>query len=171
MNWQKPFLMTSRADASDADLGTTGTLPGALSAIYAQGRSKVVAVPIPEYEDIVVLGAAVDAQTYKPTVALTTDDAEFTIAGSSNVDYEIVFATLANDLRPIFLALGLGQEITITSTITSDVAWVYVVAGDPVDDTAHVRIPVQLKTVGTELGSGTPTPMYTFTASCTGWYY
>ena len=38
----QPFLITSRADANATDLGTTGTLPGALDAIFAQTRAKVV---------------------------------------------------------------------------------------------------------------------------------
>ena len=136
--WNEPFLMTSRADASDAVLGTTGTLPGALSAIYAQGRAKVVVIPLPEYAAAVALAdiASIDY------IGLADDfddmngsDAEFTVEEVEG-GYEIVLNTdnTGFDIRKSdILALGLGQEITLDPSTGTDTEWVYEITGLPIE--------------------------------------
>lgn len=48
--YNEPFLITKRADA--IELGSKGTLPQALDAIYSQhGNARIAFVPIEEYED------------------------------------------------------------------------------------------------------------------------
>ena len=51
IKYNEAFYLTSRQDASDADLGTDGTLPAVLNAIYRQGQASVDMVIVEEGAD------------------------------------------------------------------------------------------------------------------------
>jgi phage tail sheath protein FI len=156
INYNQPFLITSRADAAATVLGEEGTLPNALDAIFAQTRAKVVFVIVEGFEDGEGYAAA-DRSFIAPTSTgpgsvLSGTAASLYLSGDEGL-LRIGGSTTSTPTLAQLLALAIGQEITIEGS-TEDGS--YTIIGPPVSGTNHVTIPVREETA-TDPAIGTNT--------------
>ena len=125
VQYDTPFYLTKRGDASPADLGTTGTLPLALDSIYAQGAVGVVMIIVKAFED----GGVLNLTGYDYILSATTFTSaskEFKIhdnaSGQLVIDFNVAGDVPAELNRNAALrALREGQKITIGTGPTAPV--------------------------------------------------
>ena len=117
VQYDTPFYLTKRGDASPADLGTTGTLPLALDSIYAQGAVGVVMIIVKAFED----GGVLNLTGYDYILSATnfaSATKQFKIHDNSDGQLVIDF-NVAGDVpdelsrNAALRALREGQRITI----------------------------------------------------------
>ena len=139
IQYNHPFHITSLAEAKAADLGTEGTLPDVLAAIYSQGRASVVFGIVPE----IPTGPAIAAFT---RLAHTTG--HNTAADIYIGDTEIIIGSNASDTtgnRAALLELVVGQKISISPPSVTTKG-IYTVTGPVTIDTNVLKIPVAQET-------------------------
>ena len=146
IDYNQPFLVTSRADADSTTLGNIGTLPDALDAIFAQTRAKVVFVPVEGFEDGVGHAAAnrtfIAASSTGPGAVPSGTGASLFISDGEGI-LRIGGSTTSSPTIAEMEELVTGQEITIAGSTTPGS---YIIIGAPETGTNHVNIPVREET-------------------------
>ena len=158
IKYNEPFYLTSRQDANDADLGTDGTLPAVLNAIYRQGQASVQMVIVEEGAD--KASAAEQALAVKEFSTVTSQTAVNNLTGG-DVRWALIreggqrylaFKNLTNGDETILNGLAVGRQITIAAsggavlkTYTVEGAW----------DSTNKRILVNLDAETNTLTNGT----------------
>lgn len=157
--YNEPYMLTRRGDAPTRELGSTGTLPDALDAIFAQqGSCRVIIVPIEAFET----GNALDlsAATYIATLPDTakSNKSEWTLA-TVDGQLTLLFDTGFSDEDSAKIAnIKKGQVLTLSpSTGTAKV--LEAVANTVTKKTRSKaggkwQIPVKETTTGATLSAG-----------------
>ena len=148
IKYNESFDLTSRQDASDADLGTDGTLPAVLNAIYRQGQASVQMVIVEEGAN--KAAAAEQSLAVTHFVTVTSQTALNNLAGAevrwalirdSGQRY-LAFKNLTNADETKLSALTVGRQITIEPHGGGSVLKTYTVEG--AWDSTNKRILVNL---------------------------
>ena len=158
IKYNERFYLTSRQDASDTDLGTDGTLPAVLNAIYRQGQASVQMVIVEQGAD--KASAAEQALTVTHFSTVTSQTALNNLAGATvrwalirdSGQRYLAFKNLTNADETKLAALTVGRQITIAAsggavlkTYTVEGAW----------DATNKRILVNLDAETSTLTNGT----------------
>ena len=157
--YDQPFRINNRGEATTADLGAGGTLPGILNGIYRQGN-------VPVWFSIIEVGAAVaaivaadfSAATFSTFVTQSGFDAS-TLTGqrwaiiAAGRHRFLAFKNISSADETLATGLTHGREIEVTAAGGTTVLHTYTVEGD-FDDT-HDRIEINKNAVTTGFTNGT----------------
>ena len=147
IQYNKPFLLTSRSDANSDDLGKNGSLPRALDSIFAQGKFKVVMVIVEESDDIAAIAEdTLTIDEFNDTTdetaldALSGADARWAIIQDGGHRY-LAFKNLASADKTKFQALTAGRVIEVYADGGSTVLHSYTIqdAYDATNDRIQVK--------------------------------
>ena len=141
IQYNHPFLITSLSDAKATDLGTDGTLPDALAAIYAQGRARVVFGIVPE----IPTGAAIAAFTRSAHLTGHNTAADIYIDVANGVMIMGSNAADTSGNRAALEGLVIGQKISISPPSVSTKG-VYTVTGPVTQGNNVLNIPIAQET-------------------------
>ena len=157
--YDQPFRINNRGEATTADLGAGGTLPGILNGIYRQGN-------VPVWFSIIEVGAAVaaivaadfSAATFSTFVTQSGFDAS-TLTGqrwaiiAAGSHRFLAFKNISSADETLADGLTHGREIEVRASGGTTVLHTYTVEGD--FDTTHDRIEIDTGAVTTGLTNGT----------------
>lgn len=122
IKYNEPFYLTSRQDASDANLGTDGTLYTALNAIYRQGQASVQMVIVEQGADRALITE--EALAVTEFNAVTSQTAVNNLVGTE-VRWALItvsgrrylaFKNLTSPDETILQGLSIGRQITIAAS-------------------------------------------------------
>lgn len=159
IEYNKPFYIASRQDASDEDLGTDGTLYPALNAIFRQGQAPVQMVIVPEgvrvapvAEQALAVKEFSDETTQAGVTALTGVDVRWALIDVAGIAY-LAFKNITTPDENILDGLAVGRHIEVYASGGSAVLKTYTVEGSY--DTTNDRIQVNADAETTTLTNGT----------------
>ena len=159
IEYNTPFLLTSRADANSDDLGESGTLPRALDSIFAQGNFKVIMVIIEESDDV---EAAAEVALTVDKFNATTDESVLDALSGTDEHWAIIhdggnrylaFKNITSADKTKFQALAVGRVVEVYASGGSAVLQSYTIEGSY--DTTNDRIQVNAGAATNGLTTGT----------------
>ena len=147
--YNHPHYLTSRQDASDADIGTDGTLFTALNGIFRQGQAPCQMVIVPEG----IAQSAIASQTLaikkfstatsQATLnAPTLTDPHWAVLDIGGVKYLAFNNHITSGDETILKGLEIGRKIEVYASGGSDVLKTYTIEGAYSDTNSQKRIQI-----------------------------